>query len=138
MVFAFLPALTFGVDPVPSGDLAFYFGGRLLTRHWALGYQLTLSSGYAERYGQGLLTHRHHVTGMTQFGRRGRGLATVGGGCALLIMRPVIEVEGRIGVRFGALRRGLFGAVARVGWNVGYGEHAPLPQLGLVLGLSML
>lgn len=137
-VFAFLPALTFGVSRVPSLDLPLYFGGRLARRPWALGYQLTVSSGLADRYLFGLVTHRHHLTAMHGFGRGARGLLTVGGGVALLVHVPVIEAEARVAWRFGPRRRGLVGLVSRLGWNVGYGERAPLPQFGLMLGMSTL
>lgn len=137
LVFAFMPALTFGLAAVPSLDLPFYFGGRL-RGPWALGYQFTWSSGGAERYVFGLMTHRHHITGMRGFGRGGRGLATVGGGAAFLWIVPIVEVEGRVAWRFGKRRRGFVGGVARLGWNVGYGEYAPLPQLGVVLGVTTL
>jgi hypothetical protein len=57
---------------------------------------------------------------------------------ALLFIRPVIEVEGRVALRFGPRRRGIFGGVARLGWNVAYGERAPVPQFGLFLGVTTL
>lgn len=132
-VFGFLPAVTAGVSQIPSINLPFFFGARLRSG-WALGYQFTFSSGFAERYWLGLITHRHHVTGLRSFGRR--GFASVGGGVALLMIRPVIEVEGRVAVRFG--RRGVFGGLARLGWSVAYGERAPMPQLGLFVGLTSL
>lgn len=137
-VFAFMPALTFGLAVVPSLDLPLYFGGRVARRPWALGYQLTLSSGLADRYFYGFLTHRHHLTAMHSFGRSAKGLVTVGGGVALLVDVPVIEGEARVAWRFGRLRRGFVGLVSRLGWNVGYGERVPLPQFGLVLGVAML
>jgi len=83
-----------------------------------------------------LATHRHHLTAMRGFGAEARGLVTLGGGVALLINVPVIEAEVRIAWRIGKRKRGLFGLVSRLGWNVGYGERAPLPQLGLVLGVA--
>ena len=51
---------------------------------------------------------------------------------------PVIEAEARVAWRFGKRRRGVLGLVSRLGWNVGYGELAPLPQLGLLLGVTTL
>jgi hypothetical protein len=133
-----MPALTFGLAAAPSLDLPLFFGGHLKRRPWALGYQVTASSGLADRYLFGLGAHRHHLTGMRRFGSEGRGLVTVGGGVALLIRVPVIEAEVRVAWRFGKRRRGLLGLVSRLGWNVGYGELAPLPQLGLVLGVATL
>jgi hypothetical protein len=138
LVFAFMPAVSFGVSAVPSLDLPFFFGGRLRGRAWALGYQFTLSGGLAERYVAGFLTHRHHLASMRRFGQDARYLASLGGGVAFLISSPVLEVEGRIAWSFGQRKRGLIGLVGRLGWNVGYGELAPLPQLGLVLGVSTL
>lgn len=138
LVFAFMPGLTFGVSRLPSLNLAFFFGGRLRGRAWALGYQITGSSGGAERYIWGTLTHRHHVTAMRPFGATGRGLVTVGGGLAFLVLSPVVEAEARVAWRFGERRRGLLGLVARLGWNVGYDERAPMPQLGVVFGAASL
>ena len=137
IVFAFMPALTFGLAPVPSLDLPLFLGGRLRGRPWALGYQLTWSGGGAERY-LGFWVHRHHVTATRIFGSAGRGLITAGGGVALIVLSPIIEAEVRVAWRFGKRRRGLLGLVSRLGWNVGFGELAPLPQLGLVLGMSTL
>lgn len=136
-VFAFMPGITAGLSPLPSLELPFFFGGRLKARPWALGYQGTAAFGGADRYFLGFfLTHRHHITAQRHFGAR--GFVSVGGGVALLIVRPVIEAEGRVAVRFGPKRRGIFGGVARLGWNVAYGERAPAPQLGLFLGVSTL
>lgn len=136
LVFAFMPGISMGISPIPSLDLPIFFGGRLPGRPWALGYQGTFTFGMADRYFLGFLTHRHHIAGQRHFGAR--GFASVGGGVALLIIRPVIEVEGRVAVRFGKRGRGVFGGMARLGWNVAYGERAPMPQLGLFLGVSTL
>ncbi|MCB9750645.1 MAG: hypothetical protein H6713_11730 [Myxococcales bacterium] len=141
--FAFLPGLTFGVSYLPSIDLPLYFGGvlpeRKPGRRWTLGYQATISLGYAERYIYGLATHRHHITAMTVGERRPHLYGSIGGGVAFLLTAPVIEVEGRVGYVFGKppLGRvlGVFGAMARLGWNVGYREGAPMPQFGLFIGV---
>lgn len=138
LVFAFLPAVTAGISLIPSLDFPLYLGARLPRRPWALGYQFTFSTGFAERYFLGILTHRHHVTAMRSFGVMHRGFVSIGGGLALLAIRPVIEVEGRAAVRFGKRRRGLFGGLARLGWNVGYRELAPMPQFGLFVGVTTL
>ncbi len=135
-VFGFMPGLSMGLNVLPSFDLPFFFGGRLKARPWALGYQGTLTVGGADRYFYGYLTHRHHVT--AQRGFRDRGFVSVGGGVALLLVRPVIEVEGRVALRFGPRRRGIFGGLARLGWNVAYGERAPAPQFGLFVGVTTL
>ncbi len=137
LVVAFLPSITMGISPMPSQNLALFLGGRLPDSPWALGYQFTFSNGLAERYFLGFLTHRHHITAMRAFGARGRGFTSVGGGAAFLAVIPVVEVEGRIGVRWGTRKYGVFGAIARVGWNIGYREQAPMPQLGLFLGVAL-
>ena len=136
-VFAFLPGVTAGVSPLPSLDFAFFFGGRLPRSPWALGYQFTFSSGLAERYPEGLMTHRHHLTAMRSFGARDRGFVSVGGGVAMLAVYPVVEVETRVGYRLGARRRGVIAGLARVGWNVANREQAPMPQLGVVFGVAL-
>mgnify|MGYP000414419962 CR=1 FL=1 len=138
-VFAFLPSLTFGISAefVPSQNVAFFFGGRLPGDRWALGYQFTGSAGLAERYLAGVLTHRHHIAALTKFGRR--GFASVAGGVAFFFFMPsVVELETRIGMRFGARQRGVFGGHIRLGHNFGFHEKAPLPQFGLFVGLSFL
>jgi len=137
-VFAFLPGLTIGVSarPTPSADVSFFFGGRLRNNKWALGYQFTGSVGMAERYWLGILTHRHHITALTKFGRR--GFATIGGGVAIFVLWPAVaELETRVGIRFGPRERGVFGGQLRLGYNFYYREKAPLPQLGLFLGISL-
>jgi hypothetical protein len=137
-VFGFLGGVTAGLSVLPSVELAFFFGGRLPDLPWTLGYQLTLASGFADRYFAGLATHRHHLTAQRRFGARERGFVAVGGGVALLWSYPVAEAEGRVGVRFGKRRRGVFGGLARVGWTVLFDELAPVPQLGLFVGTSTL
>ncbi len=143
-VFAFLPGFTWGLHPAPSMDLPLYFGGALPERgngrRWTLGYQATLSIGYAERYVEGIGTHRHHITAMTVGERRQHLFGSVGGGVAFMIDSPIIEAEGRVGYVFGkrgSLGRvlGVLGATMRLGWNVGKSEGAPLPQLGLFVGI---
>lgn len=69
---------------------------------------------------------------MREFGPGVRGLLTIGDGLALRIDVPVIAVELRAW-HIGKRRRGL---VARLGWNVGYGECVPPPQFGLVPGVA--
>lgn len=138
-VFAFLPALTMGISAIPSHNPSFFFGGRLGQSTWALGYTFTYSMGGAERYFSGFwATHRHHLTGMTSFGAKERGFASVGVGAALLGVSPVPEVEGRLGVRFGSKKYGVFGGLVRVGWDVGHREQAPMPQFGLFIGFALL
>jgi hypothetical protein len=135
-VFAFLPALTFGLGPAPSFDLPLFFGRRLKRSPWALGFQLTMSIGGAERYFLGIFTHRYHVTAMTSFGKNDRGFASVGGGLAVRLWSPLVEAEGRLGFRFGARRRGMVGGVVRLGYDFMHRELAPAPQVGVVLGVQ--
>lgn len=138
-VFAWLPSVVAGISPAPStAPMTMFFGGRL-PRTWALGYQLTVSFGLAERYASGVLAHRHHLTALHGFGANRRGFTSVGGGVAFnLPLLPVVEVEGRIGLRFGETRRWVFGALARLGWDIGHQERAPMPQLGAFFGFAPL
>jgi len=136
-VFAFLPGITAGISPLPSLDFAFFFGGRLPRSRWALGYQFTFSTGFAERYPAGMMTHRHHLTAMRSFGARDRGFVSVGGGVAVLAVYPVVEAETRVGFRFGSRRNGVVAGLARLGWNVANREQAPMPQFGVVLGVAL-
>lgn len=135
-VFTFLSGLTFGLSIVPSVDLAFLFACRLPNTRWALGYQLTFSGGNADRYNY--FSHRHHITAIGSFGKRDRGFASAGGGVAVLALYPIPELEGRVGVRFGKRRSGLLGAQLRVDWNTHWREQAPVPLIGLVLGVTLL
>ncbi|MCY0987128.1 hypothetical protein OV203_08335 [Nannocystis sp. ILAH1] len=134
-VFAFLPGPTFGLSYLPSANLPFFFGARLKHSPWALGFQFTLSTGLAERYFAGLLTHRYHITALTSFGAKGRGFASVGGGFAVRFLSPMVEVEGRVGFRFGSSRRGIVGGQVRLGYDFAHREGAPVPQVGAFIGV---
>lgn len=138
-VFAAMPGLTFGVNAemLPSLSASFFFGGRLRSDNWALGYQFTASPGLADRYWIGALSTRHHLTALTHFGER--GFATIGGGLALFLFYPaVVELETRVGVRLGARKRAVLGGQLRLGYNFFYKEGAPMPQLGVFFGFSFL
>ncbi|MCY1009952.1 hypothetical protein OV079_31200 [Nannocystis pusilla] len=134
-VFAFLPGPTFGLSYLPSLNLPFFFGARLRHSPWALGFQFTGSFGLAERYVSGLATHRYHITALTSFGARGRGFASVGGGFAVRLLSPMVEVEGRVGFRFGSSRRGIVGGQVRLGYDFAHREGAPVPQVGAFIGV---
>ena len=134
-VFAFLPGPTYGLHFFPSANLPFFFGARLKRSPWALGFQFTVSGGLAERYLSGLFTHRYHITGLTSFGARGRGFASVGGGFAVRLFSPMVEAEGRVGLRFGSRRRGIVAGVVRLGYDFAHREGAPVPQVGVVVGI---
>jgi hypothetical protein len=136
VVVAFLPSITMGISPLPSHNPALFLGGRLANA-WALGYQLTLSMGLAERYSLGFFTHRHHITAMRAFGATGRGFVAVGGGAAFMMTSPVVEAEGRIGLRWGGKKQGVVGVMMRLGWDVGHRERAPMPQFGVFFGVAM-
>ncbi|MCY1061007.1 hypothetical protein [Nannocystis sp. SCPEA4] len=130
-----MPALVFGISDVPSfAPPTIFLGGRL-PRSWALGYQLTVSFGLADRYLSGVLTHRHYLVGLHGFGATRRGLTGVGGGVAFTLpLKPIAEVEARIGVRFGDKRHWAVGALVRLGWDIGHEELAPMPQFGAFFG----
>ena len=70
--------------------------------------------------------------------QRERSFVSVGGGVAVLAIFPLVEVETRVGLRFGARRRGVIAGLVRLGWNFHYREQAPMPQLGVVLGVALL
>ena len=156
-VFANHYGLTFGLDPVPSGNIAFFFGRALPAlapsrahQRWALGYQLTLSVGHSDRYVLSRFTQRHHLMAVSYGTLRPRLYAAVGGGLAIFSgwyspiapkgWRPsVAEVEGRLGYIFGRRRDhrrlvGVVGGTARLGWNAASLEKAPVPQLGAFIG----
>ncbi|MCA9660039.1 MAG: hypothetical protein KC486_16970 [Myxococcales bacterium] len=133
-----------GVSPWPSFEQTLMIGASLAPRRAAaaVGYSLSITSGLADRYAIGSLTTRHHVTATFAGGRRERLFATLGGGFAMMLILPTsVEIEGRLGLTFAerADRRvvGVFGGMARLGWNVYHRESAPMPQLGLFLGLLL-
>jgi len=156
-VFANHYGLTMGLEEIPSGDISLFFGRAMSAlsparahRRWALGYQLTLSVGGADRYVHSGFTHRHHLMAVSYGTLRPRLYAAVGGGLAVFggfivpaaprTWRPSIaEVEGRLGYIFGRRRHsrrlvGVVGGTARVGWNAASLEKAPVPQLGAFIG----
>jgi hypothetical protein len=144
------------IFPVPSGEASFFLGSDLKPRKsvsrrfdWrtALGYQLTLSVGYADFLeadghfvNDGLLVHRHHVTVVGHGGRRGRFYYSLGGG-AWMRRTTVAGVEGevKLGGRF-AVREdrrisGVVGGQLRLGGL--FDESYPLPQLGVFVGFMV-
>lgn len=138
-VFAFMPALTFGVGEyrLPSANAALFFGTRMRGDKVALGYQFTASLGFAERHFFFLPVHRHHFTMLANLGRR--GFASMGAGLAFLAHYPAVaEFEARLGVRLGKRKRGLIGAQMRVGKDLLDTDRVPFPQLGMFIGISFL
>ncbi len=69
---------------------------------------------------------------------RERSFVSVGGGVAVLAIFPLVEAEARIGLRFGKQQRGVVAGLVRLGWNFHFREQAPMPQLGVVLGVALL
>lgn len=132
--------LTFGVSPRPSLDAALLVGGSVSAR-WAIGYQGTLSLGWAERYVLGLITTRHHIAAV-RGATSGKTLASVAVGVALLRLyqHGVLEVEGRIGRVLqdsnAAQSCVVLGLLVRVGWHFHAQETLPMPQLGLWIGFT--
>ncbi|MCB9751006.1 MAG: hypothetical protein H6713_13540 [Myxococcales bacterium] len=147
VAFSVLPAVTFGISYAPSQELPLYLGFVLPAsrpdRRWTLGYQVTGSAGLADRFHDGRLTHRHHLMATRVGGDAApRRYLSIGAGAAFLLdLSPVVEVEARFGFAFGRAPvgrlLGLFGLMTRVGWSVGKGELAPMPQFGLFLGCLM-
>jgi len=156
-VFANHYGVTWGLGPLPSGDIAFFFGRALPAlapsrahQRWALGYQLTLSVGDSDRYFLSGFTQRHHLMAVSYGTLRPRLYAALGGGLAIFSGRylpaapkdwrpSVAEVEGRLGYIFGRRRDhrslvGVVGGTARLGWNAASLEKAPVPQLGAFIG----
>ena len=140
-VFAWWAGPTMGISAIPSISPATAFFGARTGSPWALGYQISLSIGGAERYFGDFfipMAHRHHVTAMRSFGRNRRGLVGTGGGVAFTgRTNPVAELEGRVAVRFGSGKWHL-GALLRLGLDIGHDERAPMPQFGIFIGLTNL
>ncbi|HGG57234.1 MAG TPA: hypothetical protein ENK31_05515 [Nannocystis exedens] len=147
-VFVNTYGVTFGINTIGSFDSAFFFGAALKrraerSRRWALGYQLTLSAGGAERYLSGLLTIRHHLAAYT-YSPSKRLFGSVGAGLALFFgLQPaVLEAEGRLGFVFGRKRRdrrlaGIAGGMLRLGWHFHNDELIPMPQVGAFIGFAV-
>lgn len=156
LVFANLYGLSFNIfSPIPSGDFTFFLGTNLRPRKnrartfdWntALGYQLTLSVGYADipTFGlspanyQGLFVHRHHFTAMGYGGQSQRLFYSMGGGVMFALTEVSgVEGEGRLGYVFTdpANRvKGVIGGQARLTAVFG---GVPLLQLGPFVGFMV-
>lgn len=167
LVFSNLYTLNMGLFPIPSGDLSVFLGTNLRPRRsslgtdWntALGYQMTLSLGYADYwYGdesnavqndrcdefdfcnpEPIFYHRHALMAQGHGGRKGRLYYALGGGAVLWNSRLIgIEAEGRIGYVFsqreGSRVKGVLGGQARLG---GAFEGVPRPQFGFFIGFMV-
>lgn len=170
IVFANTYTLNFGLFPVPSGDFQFFLGTDLRPRRRALGgqwntavgYQLSLSVGFADAPAIGLsdytprdtaesdefaelyftpvFFHRHAILAMGHGGPRGRLFYAFGGGVFMHLSNLAgIEGEGKLGYIFTRdLERrvkGVLGGQLRLG--AGLPNGVPVPQFGLFLGLMI-
>lgn len=135
--FAFLPGIVSGNDGdlLSSLNTSFFFGVRLKSDKWALGYQFSMSP-IVMYTAMGLPT-RHYLGAWSHFARR--GYASFAAGLAMTLIYPAAaEFESRIGVRFGPNRRAVFGGQVRLSRVFGDHERFIIPQLGLFLGFSIL
>jgi hypothetical protein len=167
LVFSNFYTLNLGLFPIPSGEMSFFLGTNLrprkswLGKDWntALGYQITLSLGYADAnlgnsqvvqdkrgdtsdfgtdFGP-LFWHRHALMAQGYGGRKGRMYYAMGGGVVMWNTLLVgVEGEGKLGYIFsakeGARTRGVVGGQLRLG---GPFDGYPLPQFGLFIGLMV-
>ena len=155
LVFAAGLALGFGVlHPIPSGELALFLGGELRPRRrraggvWrtALGYQGTVSAGYADlhfarsprdRSLSGIAFHRHGLAALGVGGPRARLFYGMGGALVFGDANTVgLEVEGKLGWVFArsdrSRRKGVLGGQIRLGTPFG---GVPAPQFAVFVGL---
>ncbi|MCY1061896.1 hypothetical protein [Nannocystis sp. SCPEA4] len=153
LVFANFYTLNFNIlGPIPSGEFTFFLGTNLRPRKnrartfdWntALGYQLTLSVGFADIPTFGLspsdyfafFVHRHHLTAMGYGGRNQRLFYSMGGGVMFALSEVGgVEGEGRLGYVFTRPEKrvkGVVGGQARL--TAAFGG-VPLLQLGPFIG----
>ena len=165
LVFSNFYTLNFGLYPIPSGDFSAFLGTNLRPRKsmfgtdWntAIGYQLTLSVGYADIwYGESqavqnelgsdeffqpdpIFFHRHALMAQGYGGRKGRLYYAMGGGAVMFRTLLIgVEAEGKIGYIFSAREKsrtkGIIGGQARLG---GAFDGAPRPQFGLFIGFMV-
>ncbi|MBZ5716000.1 hypothetical protein [Nannocystis pusilla] len=153
LVFANFYTLNFNIlTPIPSGDFTFFLGTNLRPRKnrartfdWntALGYQLTLSIGFADVPTFDLspidyfafFVHRHHLTAMGYGGHKQRLFYSMGAG-AMFALSQIggVEGEGRLGYVFTNPEKrvkGIVGGQARL--TAAFGG-IPLLQLGPFIG----
>jgi hypothetical protein len=153
LVFANFYTLNFNIlMPVPSGDFTFFLGTNLRPRKnrartfdWntALGYQLTLSVGYADTPTFELspldyfafFVHRHHFTAMGYGGKSQRLFYSLGGGVMFALSQVGgVEGEARLGYVFTRPEnrvKGVVGGQARL--TAAFGG-VPLLQIGPFIG----
>ncbi|HEY0132856.1 MAG TPA: hypothetical protein VGB85_02215 [Nannocystis sp.] len=164
LVFSNFYTLNMGMYPVPSGELSLFLGTTLRPRKstlgtdWntAIGYQLTMSLGYAdywfsesqpiqdrisdEFFGPDpIFFHRHALLAQGHGGRNGRLYYAMGGGAVMWHTLLIgVEAEGKIGYIFSAREnsrtKGIVGGQLRLG---GPFDHFPLPQFGAFVGFMV-
>lgn len=165
LVFSNFYTLNFGLYAIPSGDFSVFLGTNLRPRKstfgtdWntALGYQLTLSLGYADIWfsesqavqnelggdesfqPDAIFFHRHALMAQGYGGRKGRLYYAMGGGAVMFRSLLIgIEAEGKLGYIFSAREnsrtKGIIGGQARLG---GAFDGAPRPQFGLFIGFMV-
>lgn len=161
LVFANLYGVNFSVlSAIPSAEVSFFLGTNLRPRRaagrfdWntALGYQLTVAVGQADRASldaagvvdpalKGLFVHRHHLTAVGYGGKNQHLFYSYGGGAWFNFTSLAgVEAEGRLGYLFGQPAeaggkrrpRGVVGGHARLS---GAFEGPPLLHVGLFGGL---
>ena len=167
LVFSNFYTLNFGLFPIPSGDVSVFLGTNLRPRKsslgtdWntAIGYQTTLSLGYADYatssnsnaiqnrlcpddefcFRDAIFFHRHSLIAQGYGGRRSRLYYALGGGAIMWRSLLVgIEAEGKIGYIFTKRQdsrvKGVLGGQLRLG---GAFDGFPLPQFGFFLGFMV-
>jgi len=165
LVFSNFYTLNFGMYPIPSGDFSAFLGTNLRPRRgssgtdWntAIGYQLTLSVGYADYwFGDSqavqdqlggdeffrpdpIFFHRHALMAQGYGGRNGRLYYAMGGGAVMWNTLLIgIEAEGKLGYIFSAREnsrtKGIVGGQLRLG---GAFNDVPRPQFGVFVGFMV-
>ncbi len=165
LVFSNFYTLNFGLYAIPSGDLSVFLGTNLRPRKsmfgtdWntAIGYQLTMSLGYADIwYGESqavqnelnpdeffqndaIFYHRHALMAQGYGGRKSRLYYAMGAGAVMWRSLVIgVEAEGKIGYIFSAREnsrtKGIIGGQARLG---GAFDDVPRPQFGLFIGFMV-
>jgi hypothetical protein len=165
LVFSNFYTLNLGMYPIPSGELSVFLGTSLRPRKsvfgtdWntAIGYQLTMSLGYADFWfsesqpiqdrisddeffrPDPIFFHRHTLLAQGHGGRRGRLYYAMGGGAVMWHTLLIgIEAEGKLGYIFSAREnsrtKGIVGGQLRLG---GPFDSFPLPQFGAFIGFMV-
>lgn len=165
LVFSNFYTLNFGMYPIPSGEVSLFLGTNLRPRKsvfgtdWntAIGYQLTMSVGYADFwYSEAqpiqdrlstnnffqpdpIFFHRHALMAQGYGGRKGRLFYAMGGGAVMWQTLLIgVEGEGKLGYIFSTREnsrtKGIVGGQLRFG---GPFDNFPLPQFGAFIGFMV-